>query len=202
MGLLLLQGGEDGFGGLAVGEGAGVDADGGGFAVKGFALAVEFLEGATGDGGLEEGAFAVFNALVEMVGGGVEPDDGADLREESAVLFDGDDAATGGDDEPDTSDEALQHFAFERAEMVFAVLLENGVDGLSGFLRDEGVGVDEGEAGEGRQDPADAGFAGSHESDEDQVAKHFQIFTTFRAFGPRSLGLSSNSTLSPSSSVL
>ena len=77
-----------------------------------------------------------------------------------------------------------------------------GIPKQSGFLRDEGVGVDESETGEGRQKPPDAGFAGSHEPDENQVAKHVQIFTTFRALGPRSLGLSSNSTVSPSSSVL
>ena len=199
---LLLQRGQNSFGGLAVGEVARVDADGGGVAVKGFALAVEFFDGAPGVGRLEERTFAVFDALVEMLGAGVEPDDGADLREELPVFFDGDDAAAGGDDESDAADESLQDFGFQRAEMFLTVLLENGGNGLSGFLRDERVGVDEREAREGRQDPADAGFAGSHESDEDQVAKHGQILTTFRAFGPRSLGLSSNSTVSPSSSVL
>ena len=197
-----MEAGEDGFGGLAVGEVAGVDADGGGFAVEGFALAVEFFDGAAGVGGLQEGAFAVFDALVELVGAGVEPDDGADLREELAVGLAGDESAAGGDDEADASDEGLQDSGFEGAEVFLAVLFENGGDGLSGFLRDEGVGIDEGEAGERGQDSPDAGFAGSHESDEDQVAKHAQIFTTFRALGPRSLGLSSNSTVSPSSSVL
>jgi len=202
LGLLLLQGGEDGCGGLAVGEGSGVDADGGGFAVEGFALAVEFLDGAAGVVGLEERAFAVFDALVELFRAGVEPDHGADLREQFAVFFGNDDAAAGRHNEADAADEALQDFGFDRAEVIFAVLFEDRGDGLSGFLRDEGVGIDEGEAGERRQNSPDAGFAGSHESDEDQVAKHVQIFTTFRAFGPRSLGLSSNSTVSPSSSVL
>ena len=101
---LLLQGGEDGFGGLAVGEGAGVDAEGGGFLVEGFSGAVEFLDGAAGGGGLEQGAFAVFDALVEMIRAGVEPDDGTDLREKFSVLLGGDDAAAGGDDEADASD--------------------------------------------------------------------------------------------------
>jgi len=200
--LLLAEQGEDRFGGLAVGQVGGVDAQGGGFPVEGFSLAVEFLDGAAGIGGLQQGALAVFDALVEMVGSGVEPDHGADLREELAVFFDGDNAAAGGDDQTDAADEALQDPGFQRPEVFLAVTSENGGDRLSGFLRNEGVGVDEGKAGEGRQKPPDAGFAGSHESDEDQVAKHAQIFTTFRAFGPRSLGLSSNSTASPSSSVL
>lgn len=199
---MVLEAGENGFGGLAVGEVGGVDAEGGGLAVEGFALAVEFFDGAAGVGRLEQGAFAVADALVEVLGGGVEPDDGSDLREEAAVFLDGDDAAAGGNDEADAADEGLEDFGFEGAEMCFAVLPENFRDGLSGLLRDEGVGIDQGETGEGGQNPPDAGFAGSHESDEDQVAKHAQIFTTFRALGPRSLGLSSNSTLSPSSSVL
>lgn len=38
--VLVAQGGEDGFGGLAVCEVAGVDTDTGGFAVEGFAFAV------------------------------------------------------------------------------------------------------------------------------------------------------------------
>jgi hypothetical protein len=196
------KGGEDGFGGLAVGEVGRVDADGGGFAVEGFAGAVEFFECAAGVGGLEQGAFAVFDALVKVIGAGVEPDDGADLGEELAVGGGGDESAAGGHDEADAADEALQGAGFEGAEVFLAVLFENGGDGLAGFLRDEGVGIDEGEAGERGQDATDAGFAGSHESDEDQVAKHGQSFTTFRALGPRSLGLSSNSTVSPSSRVL
>ena len=149
LGLLLLQGVEDGFGGLAVGEGAGVDADGGGFAVEGFALAVEFLDGAAGVRGLEERAFAVFDALVEMLGAGVEPHHGADLREEFAVCRGNYNAAAGGDDEADASDEALQDLGFEGAEMFLAVLLENGGDGLPRCLRHKGVGVDQSEAGEG-----------------------------------------------------
>ena len=200
--LLLAEQGEDGFGGLAMGKIGGVDAESGGFAVKGLSLAVEFLDGAAGIGGLQQGALAVFDALVEMVGTGVEPDHGADLREESAVFVDGDNAAAGGDDQTNAADEALQDPGFQRPEVFLTVTSENGGDRLSGFLRDEGVGVDEGESGEGRQKPPNAGFAGSHESDEDQVAKHAQSLTTFRAFGPRSLGLSSNSTVSPSSSVL
>jgi hypothetical protein len=202
LGLLLLQGVEDGFGGLAVGQGAGIETDGGGLAIEGFALAVEFLDGAAGVGGLEERAFALFDPLVELFRAGVEPDHGADLREKFTVFLRDDNPAAGGDDQADAADQTLQDFGFERAEVVFAVLLEDRGDGLSGFLRNKGIGIDEGEAGERREESPDAGFAGAHESDEGQVTKHVQIFTTFKAFGPRSLGLSSNSTVSPSSSVL
>jgi hypothetical protein len=202
LGLLLLQAGEDSFGGLAVGELAGVDAEGRRLAVERFAGAVEFLDGAAGVVGLEEGAFAVLHPLVEVLQTGVEPHNGSDLGKKLAIGLPGDDAAAGGDDEADASDQALQGGGFEGAEMFFAVFAENGGDGFAGLLRDERVGIDERESGEGRQYPPDAGFAGSHESDENQVAKHVQTFTTFRALGPRSLGDSSNSTASPSSNVL
>ena len=194
--------GEDGFGGLAVGQVGGVDAETGGLAVEGFTGAVKFVDGAARIGGAEQRAFAVFDALVKHFGAGIEPDDGADLREDFPVFRDRDDAASSGDDETDASDEALQDFGFEGAEMFLSVLLEDGRNGLPGLLRDERVGVDESESGERRQNAPYAGFAGSHESDENQVAKHVQIFTTFRALGPRSLGESSNSTVSPSSNVL
>ena len=198
----MLEVGEDGFGGLAVGQVAGVDAEVGGFAVERFAGAVKFVDGAAGVGGAEERAFAVFDALVEQFGAGIEPNDGTDLREDGPVLLYSDDAASGRDDETDASNEALQNFGFECAEMFLAVLLEDGRDGLPGLLRNKRVGVDECESGERRQNAPYAGFAGSHESDENQVAKNVQIFTTFRALGPRSLGESSNSTVSPSSNVL
>lgn len=146
---LLLKVGEDGFGGLAVGEGGGVDAGGGDLGVKRFALLVEFFQRAAGVGGLEQGALAVLDALVELVGVGVEPDNGADLREKFPVLPDGDDASAGGDDETDAADEALEDFCFECAEMVLAVLFENGGDGLPGLLRNEGVRIDEREPGKG-----------------------------------------------------
>jgi len=200
--LLLLEVGEDGFGGLAVGKVAGVDAEVGGLAVERFAGAVKFVHRAAGVGGAEERAFAVFDALVEQFGTGIEPNDGADLWQDGPVLLHSDDAASGRDDETDASDEALQNFGFEGSEMFLAVLLEDGRDGMTGLLRDECVGVDESESGERRQNAPYAGFAGSHESDENQIAKHVQIFTTFRALGPRSLGESSNSTVSPSSNVL
>jgi hypothetical protein len=124
------------------------------------------------------------------------------LREDFPVFRRRNDAASGGDDETDASNKALQDFGFEGAEVFLAMLLEDGRDSLPGLLRDECVGVDESESGERRQNAPYAGFAGSHESDENQVAKHVQIFTTFRALGPRSLGESSNSTVSPSSNVL
>ena len=146
---LLLEVGQDGFGGLAVGEGGGVDADGGGFPVEGFALVVEFLQGPPGVGGLEERALAMFDPLVEMLGAGVEPDHGADLREKFAVLRGNDNTTAGGDDEADASDQALQDLGFEGAEMALAMPLENGGDGLTRFLGHEGVGIDQGEAGEG-----------------------------------------------------
>ena len=65
--LLLLQAGEDGFGGLAMGQVTGVDTDGGGLAVERFARAVEFLDGAAGGVGLKERALAVFDPLVETM---------------------------------------------------------------------------------------------------------------------------------------
>ena len=200
--LLLLEMGEDGFGGLAVRQVGGVDAETGGLAVEGFAGAVKFVDGAAGVGGAEQGALAVFDALVKQLGGGIEPDNGADLREDFPVFRRRNDAASGGDDETDASNKALQDFGFEGAEVFLAMLLEDSRDSLPGLLRDECVGVDESESGERRQNAPYAGFAGSHESDENQVAKHVQIFTTFRALGPRSLGESSNSTVSPSSNVL
>ena len=146
---LLLEVGEDGFGRLAVGEGGGVDADAGGFPVEGFALVVKFFQGPPGVGGLEERALAVFEPLVEMLGAGVEPHHGADLGEKFAVLGGNDNATAGGDDEADASDQALQGLGFEDAEMFLAMPLENGGDGLTRFLGHEGVGIDQGEAGEG-----------------------------------------------------
>ena len=146
---LLLEVGEDGFGRLAMGEGGGVDADGSGPGVERFPLGVEFFQGAARVGGLQERAIAVFDPLVKMLGAGIEPDHGADLREEFAVLSRNDDPAASGHDQADASDEALQDFGFEGAEMFFAVLFENDGDGLSRFAGHKGVGIDEGEAGEG-----------------------------------------------------
>lgn len=146
---LLLEVGEDGFGGLAVGEGGGVDADGSGPGVERFPLGVEFFQGAARVGGLQERAIAVFDPLVKMLGAGIEPDHGADLREEFTVLSRSDDPAASGHDQADASDKALQDFGFEGAEMFFAVLFENDGDGLSRFAGHKGVGIDEGEAGEG-----------------------------------------------------
>ena len=146
---LLLEVGEDGFGRLAMGEGGGVDADGSGPGVEGFSLGVEFFQGAARVGGLQERAIAVFDPLVKMLGVGIEPDHGADLREEFAVLSRGDDPAASGHNQADASDQALQDFGFEGAEMFFALLFENAGDGLSRFPGHEGVGIDEGKAGEG-----------------------------------------------------
>lgn len=196
------EGGEDGVGGLSVGEVAGVDADAGSFAVEGFAFAVEFFQGGAGVVGLQEGAFAVFDALVQVIRGGVEPDDGSDLREEAAIFRGENHAAAGGDDEADAADEGLQHFALDPAEGGFALVAEEVGDGATGLADHEVVCIDEGKSGERGQDASDAGFAGAHESDENQVAEHGQTFTTFWALGPRSLGEMSNSTESPSSRVL
>lgn len=146
---LLLEVGEDGFGRLAVSEGGGVDAQGGGFPVEGFALVVEFFQGPPGVGGLEERALAVFDPLVEMLGAGVEPDHGTDMGEKFAVLGGNDNATAGGDDEADASDQALQGFGFEGAEMFLAMPLENGGDRLTRFLGHQGVGINQSEAGEG-----------------------------------------------------
>lgn len=146
---LLLEVGEDGFSGLAMGEGGRVDADGSGPGVEGFPFGVEFFQGATRVGGLQERTVAVFDPLVKMIGAGIEPDHGADLREEFAVLSRSDDPAASGHDQADASDEALQDFGFEGAEMFFAVLFENTGDGLTRFAGHEGVGIDQSEAGEG-----------------------------------------------------
>ena len=146
---LLLEVGEDGFRGLSVGEGGGVDADGGGPGVKRLPLGVEFFQGTAGIGGLQERAVAVFDPLVKLLGAGVEPNHGADLREKFTIFFGNDDAAAGGHDQADASDQALQHFGFKRTEMFFALLLENDGDGLSRLPGHKGVGIDEGEAGEG-----------------------------------------------------
>lgn len=93
-----LQGGEDGFGGLTVGEVGGVDARGGGFAVEVFAGTVEIFQGAAGIVGLQQGAFAVFDALMQLVGAGVEPNNGTNLAQQGAVFLGHNHPATGGDD--------------------------------------------------------------------------------------------------------
>lgn len=155
-----------------MGEVAGIYADGSRFPVEVLAGVVEILEGSARIVRLQEGAFAEAHALVEVVRAGIKPDDGADLREQAAILRRDDDAAAGGHDETDASDEAPQGRCFQLAEMLFAVLFENFGDGKPGFLGDEGVGVDEGESGERRKKPPHAGFAGSHETDEDHVAEH------------------------------
>ena len=102
------QGSKDGFGGLAVGEVGGVDADVGGVAVEGFALAVEFFEGAAWILGLQEGAFAASDALVEVFGAGVEPDNGADLAEDAPVFFGKNHTTACGHDEADAADQTTQ----------------------------------------------------------------------------------------------
>lgn len=196
------EGGEDGFGGLAMGQVAGVNADAGGFAVEGFAFAVEFFQGGAGIFSLQQGAFAVFDALVEVFRVGVEPDNGSDLREEAAVFRGDDHTAAGGDDEADAADEGLQHVVLDAAEGGFPLVAEDVGNGATGLADHEVVGIDKGKSGERGQDASDAGFAGAHESDENQVAEHDQTFTTFWALGPRSLGEISNSTESPSSRVL
>jgi hypothetical protein len=146
---LLLEVCEDGFGGLAVGEGVGVYAEGRGFPIEGFALVVELLQGPPGVGGLKERALAVFDPLVELLGAGVEPDHGADLRKKSAVFLGRNHPAAGGNDETDASDQALQDLGFEGAKIRLAMPLEYGGDRLTCFPGHEGVGIDQGEAGEG-----------------------------------------------------
>ena len=129
---------------------------GGDFAVERFARAVKFLDSAAGVFGLEQRAFAVLHPLVKMVGARIEPNNGSDLRQNTPVFRDRDNAPASRDDESDASDQGFEDFCFDRAEMFLAVLPENRGDRLPCFLRNKGVGVDEGEAGERGQDASDA----------------------------------------------
>lgn len=167
-----MHGREHGFGCLTMGEFARVDTDGGGFAVERLSRAVEFLDRPPGIGGLQERSLAVLDPLVQMLGAGIQPDHRPDLRKQFAIFLAHDDASAGGDDQADAADESLQDTAFEGAKMLLTLGAENFRDASSRFLRHKRVGIDQGEAGQGREDASDAGFAGSHEPDEHEVAKH------------------------------
>ena len=90
----------------------------------------------------------MLHPLVQVLRAGIKPDNGADLSKELAIFLNCDGAAAGGDDKSDAADQALNDFGFQRAKVFFAVLFENRGNGLSRFVRDKRVGIDQREAGE------------------------------------------------------
>ena len=124
-----------------------------------------------GIGVLQEGAVVVVSgAACEEGDWGFEPDDEAEVAQEGEISGNGDDASTCGDDGIATTDQAAKGGGFALPERGFAFLSEDVGDGAAvGLTDDKGVGVDEIPAELAGDDFSDGGFAGAHESDEDDV---------------------------------
>ena len=90
-------------------------------------------------------------------------------------------AAAGGDDPDLAVDEASDQPPLAVAEIVLAEALEHLGGGVAGGVLDRGVAVDERQSEPLGQAPADRGFAGAHEADENDRA----VETVWSAF-PRS----------------
>ena len=78
-------------------------------------------------------------------------------------------ATAGGDQPPFTGQQLLQHLAFVLAEAGLARMLENRRNAGPGRVHDGLVGIDEVQRETLGQTAADAGFAGAHRANQDQV---------------------------------
>lgn len=178
-----LQGSEDGFGSLSVGEMPRINPDAATLLIERFPCSVEFGEGLSGIVGLEERALAMFDPLVELVGVGIEPDDWSDLWKNAAVFFRADNPSTSGNHETNTPDESPENSCFDFPKIIFAVLAEDFWDRHLRLLYDEVVRIKKSEPSHGGQDSTDAGFAGSHESNEYQIVQHCLDLHHIEGFG-------------------
>lgn len=122
---------------------------------------------------MEQGPVRISRNPVEKnVNIGVDPDDVTKLAEKLAVFGPYDDAAARGDDLGGIpGGEVAEEFGFKVAEMIFPACGENIADGCSGPGFDHCVGINQGQTQIAAYFPADGGFAGAHDPDEDDARR-------------------------------
>ena len=118
----------------------------------------------------EEGAVAAQGDAAQQNGeGGAQPDGGGALADGCAGGRIHEGAAAGGQDDWGAFQEAAHDAALAGAEIGLTELAEQFGNGTAGGGLDLRVGVAEGEVEAGGEAAADCGFAGAHQTDEDNA---------------------------------
>ena len=111
----------------------------------------------------------VADAAQERFGRCVEADERAAARQRFAVRRTHDGAAADRDNQPGRCAQLLADRRLDGAESRFAILGEDGGDGLAGAFDNDVVQINEGAADARRDLLAGHGLAGAHEAGEDDV---------------------------------